>query len=62
MAGERYTYHCRTYSPNYFAQEVIMDDLLMNGLALVLSVAGYVAAPLAVIIVRWVISGFKKNN
>ena len=62
-------WHCNNWDKEAFAclevmplQEVIMVDLLINGLALGLSVAGYVAALLAVIIVRWVISGFKKNN
>jgi len=41
-------------------QEVLMNDLQHSGIALGLCLAAYAAAHLAVIIVRWVISGFKK--
>ena len=40
--------------------EVLMNDLQLSGIALGVSIAFYAAAYVAVIIVRWVISGFKK--
>lgn len=43
-------------------QDTLILDLQYNGLGLALCLAAYVAAHLSVIIVRWVISGFKKDN
>ena len=43
-------------------QDTLMFDLQGNGVLLALCLAAYVAAYAVVKIVRWVISGFKKNN
>jgi len=48
---------CTEYLPQ---QGVFMDDIEDNLKALFLCLAVYAVAHLAVIIVRWVISGFKK--
>ena len=43
-------------------EDTLMLDLQDNGLGLALCLAAYVAAYVTVKIVRWVISGFKKEN
>jgi hypothetical protein len=43
-------------------QDTLMIDLQENGIMLALCLAAYVAAYVVVKIVRWVISGFKKDN
>ena len=65
----RYSLHCHTmdYTTNickkyYPIEEVILRDLDDNAAALLACVAAYVAIYLGVKIVRWVISGFKKDN
>ena len=50
---------CVEYQPR---QEVFIDDIGLNGGVLFLCLAFYAAAHLSVILVRWVISGFKKDN
>jgi len=64
--------HCYNYDPNsdwssgyvcvdyYPLQKVIFKDMGDNLGALLACLAAYVAAYLVVIIVRWIISGFKK--
>ena len=50
---------CIEYQPQ---QEVFIDDIGLNGGVLFLCLVFYAAAHLSVILVRWVISGFKKDN
>jgi len=48
---------CAEYLPR---ESLLMDGIEVNLKVLFLCIAGYAAAHLAVIIVRWIISGFKK--
>ena len=50
---------CVEYQPR---QEVFNDDIEQNLKVLFLCLVFYAAAHLSVILVRWVISGFKKDN
>ena len=50
---------CKVLKPLH---EVILTDMSINLGLLVVCLAAYVVTYVAVIIVRWVISGFKKEN
>ena len=50
---------CQDWHPLY---KVILTDMSINLWLLVACLAAYVVTYVAVILVRWVISGFKKDN
>ena len=55
LSGTKYI----EYQPQ---QEVFIDDIEQNLKVLFLCLVFYAAVNLSVILVRWVISGFKKRN